>query len=106
LLRPLVAFSPEGVCLGTLNWQSWARETAAPALVAFTSAECQILGRLHQPQLSTEQLSLREATKRLAQLGGYTARTCDGPPRPKTLWLGWQRLADFIVARRLFDQIA
>ena len=28
LLHPLVAFSPEGVCLGTLHWQSWARDPA------------------------------------------------------------------------------
>lgn len=80
-------------------------QPTAPALIAFSTEECQMLARLHQPQLSTEQLSLREATRRLARLGGYTARTCDGPPGPKTLWLGWQRLADFIAARRLFDQM-
>jgi hypothetical protein len=28
LLHPLVAFSPQGVCLGTLHWQSWARDPA------------------------------------------------------------------------------
>ena len=28
LLHPLVACTPEGVCLGTLHWQSWARDPA------------------------------------------------------------------------------
>lgn len=28
LLHPLVGFSTEGICLGTLNWQSWARHPA------------------------------------------------------------------------------
>lgn len=74
----------------------------APALTAFSTEECQTLGQIHQPRLAPEALDLREATRRLARLGGYTARKNDGPPGPKTLWLGWQRLADFITARRLF----
>ena len=77
-------------------------EPNASALTAFSPGECQTLGQIHQPRLAPEALDLREATRRLARLGGYTARKSDGPPGPKTLWLGWQRLADFIAARRLF----
>lgn len=77
-------------------------EPTALALTVFSSEECQALGQIHQPQLAPAALCLREATRRLARLGGYTARANDGPPGPKTLWLGWQRLADFIAARTLF----
>jgi len=77
-------------------------EPTAPARTAFSSEECQTLGQLHLPQLEPDALCLREATRRLARLGGYTARASDGPPGPKTLWLGWQRLSDFIAARKLF----
>jgi hypothetical protein len=77
-------------------------EPAAPASTAFSAEECQTLAQIHQPPFAPAALSLREATRRLARLGGYTARKSDGPPGPKTLWLGWQRLADFIAARRLF----
>jgi hypothetical protein len=75
----------------------------ASALTAFSPEECITLGQIHQPPLAPEALDLREATRRLARLGGYTARKRDGPPGAKTLWLGWQRLADFIAARRLFQ---
>lgn len=81
-------------------------EPNASALTSFSAEECACLGQIHPPRLAPEQLDLREATRRLARLGGYTARKCDGPPGPKTLWLGWQRLADFIAALRLFQSLS
>ena len=40
---------------------------------------------------------LLEATKMIAQLGGFLNRTRDGFPGPATLWQGMQRLADIVV---------
>ena len=37
-------------------------------------------------------MTIREAVKALAKLGGYLARNHDGPPGVKTLWLGFQAL--------------
>lgn len=34
----------------------------------------------------------------LARLGGYNARKTDGPPGPKSLWIGTRRMHDFAVA--------
>jgi hypothetical protein len=45
--------------------------------------------------------TLQEATKMIAQLGGFLARTGDGFPGPATLWQGMQRLGDIVVAWRL-----
>ena len=36
--------------------------------------------------------TLAEATLMIAKLGRYLARKGDGPPGPKTLWEGWQKL--------------
>ena len=77
----------------------------APALEVFNEQECLILAQLSTKPVSATELTLSEACKRLAQLGGYTARKSDGPPGPKTLWIGWQRLGDFIAGARFFAQL-
>ncbi len=40
--------------------------------------------------------TLREAIRQIAMLGGFLGRKCDGEPGVKTLWLGFQRLRDFV----------
>ena len=40
--------------------------------------------------------TLREVIRRIAMLGGFLARKSDGEPGVKTLWLGFQRLRDFV----------
>ena len=45
---------------------------------------------------------LGEMIDMIASLGGYLGRKHDGPPGPKTLWLGFQRMADFALAWRMF----
>ena len=40
----------------------------------------------------------REMGRRLAQLGGFFARTRDGEPGLKAIWQGYQRLHDFLSA--------
>jgi Transposase Tn5 dimerisation domain len=37
-------------------------------------------------------LTLREATRWIAQLGGFLARNSDGEPGVQTLWRRWRRL--------------
>lgn len=74
----------------------------ASALLVLSRQECDTLGQITTPPLTAESMILRQAAHRIARLGGYTARASDGPPGPKTLWLGWQRLADFIAARNIF----
>jgi hypothetical protein len=52
-------------------------------------------------KLPAQPPTLREATKMIAQLGGFLGRTRDGFPGPATLWQGMQRLADIVIAWRL-----
>ena len=45
--------------------------------------------------------TLREATRRIAGLGGFQGRKCDGEPGTQTLWLGLQRLDDIVAMWRV-----
>ena len=40
--------------------------------------------------------TLREVIRRIAMLGGFLGRKGDGEPGVKTLWLGFQRIRDFV----------
>ena len=42
----------------------------------------------------------------IASLGGYLGRKCDGPPGAKTMWIGLQRLRDFVMALEAFEELA
>jgi hypothetical protein len=41
---------------------------------------------------------LGEVVALIASFGGYLGRQHDGPPGPKTMWIGLQRLRDFVIA--------
>jgi hypothetical protein len=49
----------------------------------------------HAHQLPPQPPTLREATRMIAQLGGFLGRKCDREPGPRTLWRGLRRLYDF-----------
>jgi len=51
-----------------------------------------------KPTPPAEPPTLLEATKMIAQLGGFLGRASDGFPGPATLWQGMQRLGDIVVA--------
>lgn len=72
--------------------------------VALAPHEWQALAcRIHQtPTPPATPPTLREATRWIAQLGGFLARTGDGEPGVITLWRGWRRLHDLADAWRLF----
>jgi len=46
---------------------------------------------------------LQEILTWVAGLGGYLARKGDGPPGPKTIWIGLQRVRDFVLAFEALD---
>ena len=51
--------------------------------------------------------NLLEIVSMIASLGGYLARKHDSPPGPKALWIGLQRLRDFVItldAKRAVDE--
>lgn len=40
--------------------------------------------------------SVREVIRQIASLGGFLGRKCDGKPGVKSLWIGMQRIRDFV----------
>lgn len=40
--------------------------------------------------------TIREVIRQIAMLGGFLGRKGDGEPGVKTLWLGFQRVRDFV----------
>lgn len=50
-------------------------------------------------------ISLRAMIILIAQFGGYLNRKNDGDPGPTALWIGLQRLRDFIKAKNICDGI-
>ena len=46
-------------------------------------------------------LTVKQFVDRVARLGGYLGRKCDGPPGWMSLWRGYQRLTDMLLGQRL-----
>lgn len=75
----------------------------APCTLALQTDEWQALYLLTHDKPSTATIptpSLQEAVLWLARLGGYLARSADGPPGVRVLWRGWITL---LPAVRLLD---
>jgi hypothetical protein len=75
----------------------------APCTVCFDAAQWQALMvfTTKNPIPPTQPPSLREAVRRVAQLGGFLGRKGDGEPGTQTLWLGLQRLDDIVAMWRV-----
>jgi hypothetical protein len=99
--------------LGVFNLVAWrllwltyqTRETPeASCLVVLTEAEWQALYAHHHrtTRLPATPPSLHDATRWIAQLGGFLGRKSDGEPGVKALWHGWTRLQDIVDTWSLF----
>jgi hypothetical protein len=82
---------PQAVCTRVLDETTW--QTAYRALHP-------------QRPLPTTPPSLLEATRWIAQLGGFLGRKHDGHPGVVTLWRGWRRLEDILIGYRLAANVA
>lgn len=73
-----------------------------PCTAALDEDEWKVLHRMANPgkRLPRNPLSLKEAVKQIARLGGFLGRKGDGEPGVKVLWRGLRRLADFVLAFR------
>lgn len=87
LLLMLGRESPETICDKVLSEAEW----KSVYLIA--------IGK----ELPKQPPSLGEMIRKIAELGGYLGRKSDGPPGPKTLWIGLQRTRDFALAWTVFN---
>ena len=74
----------------------------APCTVYFTQDEFEALHAVTRPDkpLPKQPISIREATRLVAQLGGFLGRKSDGEPGAETLWRGLQRLDAICIGWR------
>lgn len=78
--------APDLPCTAVLEEEEW------KALYVVSSAG---------PQTPPEEPpTVREAVRRIAMLGGFLGRKCDGDPGVQALWTGFRRLTDFTIALR------
>jgi hypothetical protein len=92
------------VALRLMRLQYRAREEPhADSLEELTALEQEVLRRemARRRAAVPERLTLREAVRAIAQLGGFLARKSDGEPGPQTLWKGWRRLFDLVEGFQL-----
>jgi hypothetical protein len=56
---------------------------------------CRLVGQV------APEMTVAEFWRQVARLGGHQGRRSDGPPGWRTLWRGWQYLADLATGARL-----
>ena len=66
----------------------------APATLALTATELDLLKRLTHRKQSVRSPTISECVIEIAKLGGYLARASDAPPGNMVLWRGLTRLTD------------
>lgn len=72
----------------------------------FAEEEWKAVYLVTQKQAPPEQPpSLDTMVRMVASLGGFLNRKCDGFPGPKTLWIGLQRIPDFVRALEAYRSV-
>lgn len=101
-IRRLLGFAmPIAVRLLQLR-QSVRQLPDVPASTLVEPLMVQVLARRQGRDWQT--MSAQDFWRRVAQLGGHQGRRADGPPGWRTLWKGWQYLADMTEGARLFAE--
>lgn len=77
----------------------------APAEVALTKVEIEILDGLTRDVKQPEQRTVADYLVAVAKLGGYLARTKDPPPGNMVIWRGLTRLTDIHLGFELRDRL-
>lgn len=87
-----------------LNLMMLSRECPdLPCEVLLMEAEWKAAWHIHKHEPPPDKApSLGEMVKIISSLGGHLGRKCDGPPGPKSLWIGLQRVSDFAIAWTTF----
>lgn len=75
------------------------------AQLMFEPDECKAAFILNKQKLPDKPPTLNEVVRLVARLGGFLARTGDGEPGVKTIWLGMQRVLDFAAGIRFSREL-
>lgn len=79
---------------------------SASCEIIFTEEEWKVAYMMKQRKKPPKQpITLAMMVNLIGQLGGHLNRKHDNEPGPTVLWLGLQRLRDFIFAQQVYNQI-
>jgi len=78
----------------------------APCTTLFSAAEWRALYTLKRRQAPKAPPPLGEFVRLLASLGGHLGRKSDGPPGPKSIWIGLQQLHCYCLAFAAFTALS
>lgn len=67
------------------------------AALFFSTEEWQAAYLLDKKAIPKTMPRVRDVIRQIAKLGGFLGRKCDGEPGVKSLWIGMQRIRDFIL---------
>lgn len=105
LMKATALYSLAAFNIMQLTYQS--RETPDVSCeVLLTGQQWQALYMLKNKtkKLPGKPPTLQQATRWLAQLGGYMARKSDGPPGLKTVWLGYESLLQAVALYEIINK--
>ena len=78
----------------------------APCHIVFAEEEWKIAYMIKYGRKAPDKpISLWSMVNLIAQFGGYLNRKNDGEPGPTAIWIGLQRLRDFVKAKQVYDTI-
>jgi len=103
-------------CIAIYLIASWRIHTIAMASrtypeesceILFTSSEWKTIYIMQKKKAPPKRApSLRDATRMMAQLGGFLARKGDGEPGVKNTWRGYRRLMDYTSAMEMAHKLS
>ena len=78
----------------------------ASCQIAFTEEEWKVAYTMKHHKIPPQKpISLASMLNLVAQFGGYLNRARDSKPGPTTIWIGLQRLRDFIKAKNIYNSV-
>jgi hypothetical protein len=72
------------------------------ASMVASEVEIEVVGKA--TRYTGKRMTVKAFVDRVARLGGYLGRKCDGPPGWMTLWRGYQRLRDMLLGIELLRE--
>lgn len=105
LMKAVAVYSVAAFTIMQLTYQS--RETPdvdCSLLLKKRQWEVLYMLRFKTKKLPTQPPTLKEATKWIAQMGGYLARNSDGPPGLKAVWTGYELLLQSVALYEILKQ--
>lgn len=105
LMKAVAVYSLAAFNIMQLTYQSrQTPEISCEAVLKRRQWEALYMLKFKTSKLPKQTPTLQEATRWLAQMGGYLGRKSDGPPGLKTVWLGYESLLQAVALYEIINK--